>query len=418
MLITLFTIILYSFNSIDYFTTFSSTTSTSTTPPPPIIIENDIAITTLVDDLGIKKAQHASIYTLSTGKYYIYIHLLKRNVNGNTIIVLDESFNIVDEFCKVPGTCIQVVNDYLYVGVPNNIYRYDIDSSTGLVSDTENPILILRGVQSSVVADSPIFVVNKDTNALCVHISSPTNSCQLIHMDRKKGVKGEMPCNRLKFNSSVWIFDANKPNQTISMGILYSTGIRRMRSLVLYNNELYGIIQGRDSLYELYPKYYSKKQGEELAPDELVYIEQNSNFGFPYCYWDPSISKRVLSPEYGGDGKNVANCNSLTEKPIEVFTNHNGPNDLLIDDNKLFIAWNGKPYPMKCDVSCSKLTVSFFELNPDYEELKINGKQNVLVQFNKTHKTKPSGLVKLPDKSILIIDSISGKLWKSVLKSL
>ena len=378
--------------------------------PIPRFIKNNVAITKLVRSRGLgRNAQHASLYN-----DLIYIRFLQRNKKGNTIIVLNKRFSVIDEFCKVPGTCIQVVGNYLYVGVPHNIYRYDIDSATGLVSNKDSPSLILRGVHSNRVSDSPIFVIDK--GIMYVHIPSQTNSCQIIHLDRKKDSPGEMPCNRFKFTSNVWLFQADKVNQTLDMGQLYATGIRKMKSLVIYNNQLYGIIQGRDSLFELYPKFYTKEQGDKLASDELVFIQRNSSFGFPYCYWDSSISKRVLAPEYKGDGKEVAGCNSLTDKPIKTFDNHNGPNDLLIDGGVLYIAWNGKPYPLKCTAeTCSNLSVTYHVLNKDDEEMEIidNG---ILVQFDKRHLTKPSGLAKLPDGSILIVDSMTGKLWKSVLK--
>jgi glucose/arabinose dehydrogenase len=378
--------------------------------PIPKIIENDVATTRLVRSKGLgKNAQHIALYN-----DLIYIRFLHRNKKGNTIIVLNKYFKVIDEFCKVPGTCIQVVDNYLYVGVPHNIYRYDIDESTGLVNNKDSPSLILRGVHSNRVSDSPIFVIDK--GIMYVHIPSQTNSCQIIHLDRKRDAPGEMPCNRFKFTSNVWLFEANKVNQTLDMGQLYATGIRKMKSLVIYNNQLYGIIQGRDSLFELYPQFYTKEQGDKLASDELVFIQHNSSFGFPYCYWDSTISKRVLAPEYKGDGKELAGCNSLTDKPIKTFDNHNGPNDLLIDGNVLYIAWNGKPYPLKCTAdTCSNLSVTYYVLNKNDEEMEIMD-SGILVEFDKRHLTRPSGLAKLPDGSILIVDSMNGKLWKSVLK--
>lgn len=385
------------------------------TPSISNVIENDIATTTLVNNGIGKKAQHLTIYTNEyLSDYFIYVNLLQRNDNKHTIIVLDSQFNIVDEFGNNPGTCIQVYKDYLYVGGPSNLLRYTIDPLTGLVTNKESPDLIIRGFQSTRISDSPIFIINPKTNALYFHLQSPTNSCQMNSQDRKQA-PGEIPCTRLRNNSCVWVFDAMKLNQTLDMGILYSIGIRKMRSLVIYNNKLYGITQGRDSLFELYPQYYTKEQGYNLAPDELIKIDQNTNFGFPYCYLDSSISKRVLAPEYGGNGIEQAHCNSLIDKPIEIFNGHNGPNDLLIHNSRLYIAWNGKPFPLKCDKSCATLSVSFLNLDNQTEEMKLLDK-GILVQFNSSHKTKPSGLTVCPDNSILITDSLTGKIWKSVLK--
>ncbi len=374
--------------------------------PDNTTIENDIAITTLVNEGIGERAQHAAIYKLNDDKFYIYIKLF---TNKNSIIVLDNTYSIIDQFDDHSGTCVQIVDNYLYTNGPGTIYRYDINPQTGLIDDKINPKLPLRGVQSM-----PIFIIDEITKDMYVHIPSKTNSCQSQNRDRKPGFKGEMPCTRLLLTGGVWKFDSTKINQTIDMGILYSSGLRKLTSLVFYKNYLYGIIQGRDSLHELYPDLYTKEQGEELASDELVQINQNTNFGFPYCYWDSEENKRKLSPEYGGDGKIDEHCNSLIGKPKAIFNNHNGPNDLMIHGDKLFIAWNGKPRPLKCDKSCSKLSVTFFNISGDEMTL---GEYNTLVQFDARHKTKPSGLVYTPDKSILIIDSLKGKIWKSVLKN-
>jgi hypothetical protein len=397
VLIIVIALLIYSTtNIVDYF------------QPDNITIENDIAITTLVNEGIGERAQHAAIYILNDDTFYIYVKLL---TNKNSIIVLDNTYSIVDQFDDHSGACIQIVDNYLYTSGPGAIYRYEIDPQTGLVYDKINPKLTLRGVQFL-----PVFTIDSSTKNMYVHIPSKTNSCQSQNNDRKPGFQGEMPCTRLLLTGGVWKFDSTKINQTIDMGILYSSGLRKMSSLVLYKNYLYGIIQGRDSLYELYPDLYTKEQGEELASDELIQINQNTNFGFPYCYWDSEENKRKLSPEYGGNGKIDGHCNSLIEKPKAIFNRHNGPNDLLINNNKLYIAWNGKPKPLKCDKSCSTLSVTFFDISNSGDEMTL-GEYDTLVQFDTLHKTKPSGLVYTPDNSIIIIDSLKGKIWKSTLKN-
>lgn len=352
-----------------------------------------------------KGAQHLTMYN-----NLIYVRLLEKNVNGNTIIVLkskdNDELEIVDEFCNFIGTCIQIRGDNLYIGGPNTVYRFDIDKTSGLVSNRYEPDLIVRGLQSAEKDDSPIFIV--DNNDLYLHIISPTNACQSINNDRKTGFKGEMPCTRLKLNSSVWKFDSNKINQTLDMGELYSTGLRHLNSLVVKDNILYGITQGRDSLYDLYPEFYSKKDGDKLASDELVKIEKNTNFGFPYCYWDSDSGRRKLMPEYGGDGKEEGHCNSLIDKPIAIFNNHNGPNDLIVSNNIFYVAWNGKPKPLKCDESCDRLSVDLFKIDDDFNFIDYE----TLIVFTKEAKTRPSGLLISIANELFISDSVSGKIWK------
>ena len=43
---------------------------------------------------------------------------------------------------------------------------------------------------------------------------------------------------------------------------------------------------------------FSKVENHE----EFIKIEKGDNFGWPYCYYDQIKGKKVLGPEYGGDG--------------------------------------------------------------------------------------------------------------------
>lgn len=357
----------------------------------------------LVHDGVGEGAQHMAIY-----KNVVFVKLLKQNANKNTIIVLKpiyDKYVIIDEFCNFIGTSIQIVDNFLYTSGPNNIYRYEINPDDGLIINKNTPKLIVRGIQSTEKNDAPIFIINN--NDLYVHNPSKTNACQPIIHDRKSGYKGEIPCTRLKLTSCLWKFDKNKTNQTLDMGELFSIGLRNIKSLVVKDDILYAVILGRDYLHDLYPKYYTKEQGYALASDELVKIERNSNFGFPYCYWDSSSGKRKLMPEYGGDGKIEENCNSLIDKPITVFDNHNGPNDLIRLNNVFYIAWNGKPNPLVCDDSCKQLRVDMFQIDEDFNFINYE----TLIQFTPDAETKPAGLAFINDKNLLITDSISGKIW-------
>lgn len=365
-----------------------------------------------------KGAQHLSVYPLGTNKYNIYIKLLKKNENGNTTIVLDDTFKIIDEFDNYPGVCCQIVNNNLYTSGPNTVYRYTINPESGLVENKNNPALIVRGLQASKYNISPVFIVDKDEQNIYVHIPSTTNACQPISNDRKSGIQGEMPCSRLRLNGGVWKFNLNDTNHTIDTGYMYGTGIRNMRTMSIYKNILYGIIQGRDSLKQLYPEYYSDDQDLKLASDELVQIFSNSNFGYPYCYWDGTKNKRILMPEYGGDGTITKQCNTILDKPILSFDYHMGPNDSIFTDkldwgeqysNSMFIAWNGPPRPLKCPVDvCGNLYISVIKFDTSMKPTE----HYELIKFKPSDKFKPSGLTIAPDNSILVTDSLSGKLLK------
>lgn len=372
-------------------------------------------LSVVAENLG-RRLQHVTTFQPTNQSYYtIYI-----KPGGRGIIVLrSDTYEQIQNFGNYPGTCIQVVNNHLYVGGPANVYRYNIDSNTGLIINDTSPDLIVRGLKGNRMSDSPIFIINPSETKLYVHIQSLTNACQPISADRKSDKPGELPCSRTMMDSGVWMFDPQITNHTLETGIQIATGIRRMRSMALDKEErLYGIIQGRDFLNELYPQYFDSEQGDLYGSDMLVEITRNSNHGHPYCYWDGDVHKFKLNPEYGGNGQDMRQCNSLITKPLAAFNSHMGPNDVLFNNTSnwgdtykgvLFVAWNGRPYPMKCNKTCAHMYISYITFN----EAMVPQDNKILVQFEPSDFTKPSGMCFTPDGgSMIITDSLRGKLYK------
>jgi glucose/arabinose dehydrogenase len=368
----------------------------------------------VAEKLG-RRLQHVTTYQPSHKKFYtIYIKPAGRGI----ITLRSDTFEQVEMFGNYPGTCIQVVGNHLYAGGPANVYRYNIDPDTGLVTNKTSPDLIVRGLKGNRMSDSPIFIVNPSETKMFVHIQSLTNACQPISADRKSDKPGEMPCSRTMMDSGVWMFDPQVTNHTLETGIQIATGIRRMRAMALDKEErLYGIIQGRDFLNELYPDYFDREQGDLFGSDMLVEITRNSNHGHPYCYWDGDIHKFKLNPEYGGDGEEKKQCNSLISKPLAAFNGHLGPNDVLFNNSDmwgqdyqgvLFVAWNGRPHPMRCNKTCAHMYISYITFNAAM----VPQSDTILVQFEPSDYTKPSGLCFAPDGSMLITDSLRGKLYR------
>lgn len=408
IIITIFTVFLLHYYS-------NNTTNTNNVNPTHEnfnIVKRGLHLE-MVGEYPGHRLQHITTFQPENQPFYtIFIKLATKGI----IILNSNTFEIIDTFGDYPGTCIQVVKNHLYVGGPANIYRYTIDSKTGLVINTTSPELIVRGMRSNKNSISPIFIVNDLETKLYMHIQSLTNACQPITKDRMIDSPGELPCSRIMMDSGVWLFDPLITNHTLDTGILVATGIRNMKSLAL-NEEgrLFGIIQGRDSLHELYPQYYSVDDGISFGSDELVEILPNANFGHPYCYWNGDIQRFKLNPEYGGDGTDERQCNSLITKPLAGFNNHMGPNDILFDNQNifglgkcLFIAWNGRPQPIKCDRSCSQLYISCITFN----DAMVPQDNEIVIQFEPSDFTKPAGMCITPDKAMLITDSLRGKLYK------
>ena len=51
------------------------------------------------------------------------------------------------------------------------------------------------------------------------------------------------------------------------------------------------------------PEYYDFEKNAEIPAEEFFRVEQGDNFGWPYCYYDKFRNRKLLAPEYGGDGK-------------------------------------------------------------------------------------------------------------------
>ena len=92
----------------------------------------------------------------------------------------------------------------------------------------------------------------------------------------------------------------------------------------------------RNRIVLKYPELYTDEQSAVLPAEEFLLVEDGSNFGWPYCYFDPAQNKKVLAPEYGGDGQIIERC-SAADDPIMAFPAHTAPNDILFIPEKCFL---------------------------------------------------------------------------------
>jgi glucose/arabinose dehydrogenase len=228
----------------------------------------------------------------------------------------------------------------------------------------------------------------------------------------------------------IWRFKADVPDQDqMKDGYRFATGIRNAVA-VTWNksaNHLYALQHGRDQLSQFWPALYTEDDGVNLPAEEFFLVNDGSDFGWPYCYYDPNQSKKLLNPEYGGDGKTTGRCEDK-EKPIMAFPAHIAPNDLIFHSEKgfpekykngAFIAfhgsWNRAPQEQK---GFQVVFVPFSGDKPsgNYEVFadKFAGKENIKSPGDAAHR--PCGIAEGPDGSLFIVDSVRGKLWKIIYK--
>jgi glucose/arabinose dehydrogenase len=371
----------------------------------------------VADNLGTVR----HIVVQSNGDIYAKMDRVK---NGKGILRLRDTNKdgIADDIIgwgNYSGTGITIRNGYLYASSNTDVYRYKLDQN-GNVADTGKAENIITKLINRRTHNTKSIVLDNDGN-IYVNIGSPSNACQLT--DRTVGSPAQDPCPLLDSTGGIWQFKADQPEQSYHNGIRYATGIRNVVGLDwnAATNQLYAMQHGRDMLNTLFPSMYNEEQSAELPAEELLRISKGDNYGWPYCYYDQFQQKKVLAPEYGGDGKKQDRCAGMT-KPIYAFPGHWAPNALLFYTgnqfpekykNGAFVAfhgsWNRAPRPQ------TGYFVVFLPMkdgmpNGDYE-IFADGFAGEKID-PKNARFRPCGLAQAPDGSLFISDDKKGRIWK------
>lgn len=260
-----------------------------------------------------------------------------------------------------------------------------------------------------------------------VTFSAPTNVCEdqsIDYSDPNSIVKGEYPCSQLDILGGIWKFDEAKPNQKQADGVRFATGLRSIVAISWNpeDDQIYALNHGRDYLHNHAPNYYSHWQNSTLPAEEFLIIKEGKNYGWPYTYYDPVKKKRMLAPEYGGDGT-IESAEDY-EDPIMGMPAHWAPNDLLFYKGEqfpdrykegAFVAFHGStnrnPYPQ------AGYIVAFipFENGKPFGRWEVfaDGFSGVdVIREMADAKFRPVGLAEGPKGALFISDSKKGRIWK------
>ena len=393
-----------------------------------LILPQGFGALVVADSVG--PARHLAVNT--NGDIYIKLridtgdkgNMALRDIDG------DGKADIFKRFGDYPNdgrfaTEMKIHNEYLYYSSELVVYRQKLDPNN----------LIPKGKPEVIMVDEyPIRWHNAKSLAfdnkggMYVTFSAPTNACEDLRLtagDPNAVVKGEFPCSQLNILGGVWRFDENKLDQRQSDGVRFATGLRSIVGIT-WNKEqdnLYAVNHGRDYLHNHAPDYYSKWENSVLPSEEFMLIKKDDDFGWPYTYYDHFKSKRMLAPEYGGDGKQEAKGYA---EPIMGLPAHWAPNDLLFytgsqfpDRYKdgAFIAFHGStnrgPYPQAGYIVAF---IPFKEGRPagNLEVFADGFTGTDLVKQMKDSKYRPMGLAQGPDGSLYISESKNGKIWRVI----
>jgi glucose/arabinose dehydrogenase len=315
----------------------------------------------------------------------------------------------------------------LYFGANDRILRFRLPA--GRMTPEGDAEVVVSGLPATGDHISKTVVLRNPTTLL-VNIGSASNACQVEN--RVAQSPGVFPCPEMPIRAGVWEFNALGTNQTQANGTRYATGLRNMVALA-YNtrsNELFGVQHGRDMLFENWPQFFTVEEDAVLPSEELVMIRRGSDNGWPYCYYDDiTEKKKVLAPEYGGNGQIVSNANTdcaAMNQPLVNFGAHWAPNGITF--------YTGRQFPEKYRNGAFVAFHGGFDRAP----LPNEGYQVAFVPFsgngtptgqwetfadgfagsagplpaNAVHR--PVGVTEGPDGSLYISDDRGGRIWRVI----
>jgi glucose/arabinose dehydrogenase len=390
-----------------------------------------VVVADLQQDGGPARARHVAV--TPSGNVFVAI-----NAPGN----VQPSFGIIglrdgdgdgraDERTQfspgLGGSGLAWRNGRLYFGANDRVLRFRMPA--GRLTPVGSAETVVAGLAATGNHISKTVVV-PDRHTLFVNIGSASNSCQV--QNRVPQSPGVFPCPELPIRAGVWKFDAKGRNQSLADGEHYGTGLRNMVALAVNpaNGELYGAQHGRDQLFEHWPQFFTMEEDAVLPAEEFVMIARGSDNGWPYCYYDDVFEKRkVLAPEYGGDGQIVSggpwgiDCSRYTA-PLVPFGAHWAPNGLqFYTGNQFpakyrggaFIAFHGgfdrAPLPNE------GYLVAFVPMGANGRpsgdwEIFADGFAGSPGPLPATARHRPVGVTEAPDGSLYVSDDRGGRIWR------
>ncbi|MCP3928099.1 MAG: sorbosone dehydrogenase [Bacteroidetes bacterium] len=417
------------------FTACNEKESSSTQPADKIVKNNpnrdqsinlpqNFEAVVVADSVG--RARHIAVN--DNGDIYVQLRHLKAE---NGIVVLRDSdgdgrANIIERFGEHKGTGMAIHNGYLYCSSDIEVFRYPLKEGTLAPSEDEKELIVGGFIDQSQHA-SKSFTLDNEGN-LYVNVGAPSNAC--MKEARTNGSPGLDPCPQLERQAGIWQFKADETAQDqVKDGMRYATGIRNAVAIEWNSstNSLFVLQHGRDQLSQFFPELFDETANAELPSEEFLEVQEGDDFGWPYCYFDQIQNKKILAPEYGGDGQKQGRCESI-KPPIVAFPGHIAPNDLVFYkgnqfpekyQNGAFIAfhgsWNRAP---KDQEGYYVVFVPFQNGKPsgDWEVFADSFSGKKLVKAPHDAKFRPTGLSVGPDGALYVADSVKGKIWKIVYK--
>lgn len=337
----------------------------------------------------------------------LYVKLAKLK-NGKGIYFLqdgdgDGKYEMETGFGNFTGTGMYIKNGYLYASSDEEVFRYKLDEQQHVLQP-DQPQRIVTGLVNRRRDASKTIVLDEQSN-LYVTVGSYINACEVPGT-----TKGMKPCPLLDSVAGIWQFKSDRSDQQYSDGDRFATGLKNVVAATWNpsTNSLFVMQHGRDQL-----------PNPELPAECMYQLHKGDDAGWPYLYYDHFLHKKMLSPEYGGNGKIQATNKAI--EPVVAFPAHLAPNGLLFYTgnmfpsryrNGAFIAFHGKS---------PELNKGFLVAFQPFKNGKPFGKWEVFADnFAGVQKTpnpgpvqhRPCGLAMGPDGALYVSDDTKGFIYR------
>ena len=403
-----------------------------TVPEPPVVTDDDPCDRTIqLPDGFCALTYHTGVgaarQLVVADNGDVFVALRNRGNQSGGVMALrdldgDGTADQTQRWGEVAGSGIALGDEVLYLATDNGVLRYALPA--GSLTPSGPPETIVEGLPSARNHATKSIALHPD-GSIFVAIGSPSNACQVI--PRTAGQPGRDPCPELTTRAGIWRFASDQSGQELSDGERFSTGVRNGAALAVHpgSGELYAVIHGRDQLRELWSSLYSAADGSEKPSEEFAHIRQDTDFGWPYCYHDPSNNQKVLAPEYGGDGEEVGRCADM-DMPEIGLPAHWAPNAMAFSTgdnfpqayrNGAFVAFHGSWNRSSVQEGYNVVWIPFEGDTPTGEwEVFADGFAGGQISSSNQADNRPTGVAAGPDGSVYVSDSLAGKIWKIVIE--
>jgi glucose/arabinose dehydrogenase len=381
------------------------------------------------DEVGV--ARH--LVVTSSGDVYVALedgsrssanstHMRGEKGRGGIMALRDTSSDgradIMVRIDNAGGSGIALDSTSLYFSSETTVFRYKLEP--GRLEPASGPDTVVTGLPDTGHRSHSLAL--DGAGHLFVNVGSDTNACRGI--GNTETPRGLDPCPELETRSGIWRYDSNQLLQVHDASHRYATGIRNAVGLVWNDaaRALYATQHGRDGLRQRWPKLYSAEKGDDTPSEEVMKVEAGNDFGWPYCYHDRELNRRVLAPEYEGDGHSPGRCANKT-LPVLAFPGHWGPDGLIFYNGTqfparyrsgAFIAFHGSWNRVGRQEGYKVVFVPFSGGSPrgapeTFADGFAGRRKNPAGALH-----RPVGIAEGPDGSLYISDDQNGRIWRVI----